>query len=253
MEGLMLIWILENFFMEQNEETISKYGGINMLGSRCLKYCGVVTLFFFVFFIASADFVLAKGKEDSRPTASRPYQQGDGEEGIGKEVTAAKSDNVIEQPAPAKQKRKKKFPVLLVVGGAILLGVVLVLVLGKKKDEEKEKEPVYDIRDDWKITLDYYEPFNITFSGAKASGTFVDSDGYEGTYRVNGYEVEFSYNTLDLTFTGIFSSQDYMVGDYEIGGEISGQWVGHRGAVALTSQHKTSVKTAAGSKKKIGS
>jgi hypothetical protein len=219
-----------------------------MSGSRFLKYCGVVTLFFFVFFIASAGFALAKEKEDSLPTASRSYQQGDGEEGIDKEVTAEKSDNVIEQPAPAKQKRKKKFPVLLVVGGAIVLGVVLVLVLGKKKDEEKE--PVYDIRDDWKITLDRYEPFNITFSGAKASGTFVDSDGYEGTYKVNGYEVEFSYNTLDLKFTGIFSSQDYMVGDYKISGEISGQWVGHRGTDASTTQHKTSVKTAAGSKKK---
>ena len=54
-----------------------------MLGGKCLRVAGALTLFFFVFFIISADFAAAKEKEeDILLKARRLYQEGDYEGSI---------------------------------------------------------------------------------------------------------------------------------------------------------------------------
>lgn len=222
-----------------------------MFGSRSIKLSSVVVLIFFVVFITGADFALAQEEKSIDHTETVSHQEtspdlrGDGD-GIAEKGYANKSENVIEQPAPTPHKKKKKFPVLLAIGGAVLLGVVLILVLGKKSDSDDNEEPVYDIRGDWTITPDYYNAFYITFNGTKASGTFTDSEDLTGTYTVSGYKVDFDYDTLDLQFTGLFTSENYVSGSYLLGEEINGQWVGHRGIDSPTSKNASSIKKAAG-------
>ena len=53
-----------------------------MLRGKCLKGAGAVTLFFFMFFLFSADFALANQEDDALLKARRMYQQGDYEGSI---------------------------------------------------------------------------------------------------------------------------------------------------------------------------
>jgi hypothetical protein len=53
-----------------------------MLRGKCLKGAGVLTLFFFMFFLISADFALANQEDDALLKARRMYQQGDYEGSI---------------------------------------------------------------------------------------------------------------------------------------------------------------------------
>jgi len=72
-----------------------------MLGGKCLKVVGVLTLFFFVFFTFSADFALAKEKEgDVLLKARRLYQEGDYEGSI-----KLLSDFIAKLKAMVEQKR----------------------------------------------------------------------------------------------------------------------------------------------------
>jgi hypothetical protein len=156
-------------------------------------------------------------------------------------------EKVIEQPAPPKEKKKKKFPVLLVVAGIVVVGVVAALALGGKK-KAPTPEP-FDIRGDWTIEPDIYLPIHMTFSGTLTSGEFLDVDeNLRGTYIVNGRQVEFSYNTLAITFRGSFTDRDHMSGSYEAVGVNTGTWAAHRGFTYPKTQNTTSIKSGCSNK-----
>lgn len=53
-----------------------------MIGSKILRRAAVLTLFFFVFFTATADFSLARAQEDDLTKAQKLYQKGDYERSI---------------------------------------------------------------------------------------------------------------------------------------------------------------------------
>ncbi|NIM14081.1 MAG: hypothetical protein GTO45_18720 [Candidatus Aminicenantes bacterium] len=141
---------------------------------------------------------------------------------------------VIEQPTPVKAKKKKKFPVLLVVGGIAVAALIVVLASGKK---EKQREEEFIIIGNWIITENYPDGTSgeqfMTFSGSRTSGTFVDQDGFTGTYSVSGRNVNFSYDFGEwFTYNGTFTSRDTMRGTWDWvfeGIPLSGSWRGERG------------------------
>jgi hypothetical protein len=152
-------------------------------------------------------------------------------------------EKVIEQPAP--QKKKKKFPVLLVVGGIVVVGVVLALAMGgKKKEPEPER---FDIRGDWTIEPDGYVPIYMTFSGSLTRGTFVDDDGYTGTYTVNQRRVHFEYDYYNIVFEGNFEDRNSMMGTFQAD-DVRGDWRATRGFTSPIT-HQTSAIKAQCSKK----
>ena len=87
-----------------------------------------------------------------------------------------------------------------------------------------------DIRDTW--TFSYIKAdgttdnMDITFSGETLfSGTFEDSRGYTGTWKVENNDLTIVFSDWeDYVFTGLIST---MTGDY-IGGGISGTWSASR-------------------------
>jgi hypothetical protein len=79
----------------------------------------------------------------------------------------------------------------------------------------------YDITGTWNFHLvsitypgDTFD-WQLTFTGTKKSGTFIDDDGYTGTYSVDGKTVtSIRYNGDDISFTGEFTAKDTMSGTY---------------------------------------
>jgi hypothetical protein len=140
---------------------------------------------------------------------------------------------VIEQPTPVKAKKKKKFPVLVVVGGIAVAALIVILVSGKKKDKEEE----YNIVGNWIISENYPDSTSgeqyITFSGSRTSGTFLDHEGFTGTYSVSGRNVNFNYDFgFWFTYNGTFTGSDTMSGTWDWvyeGNPVSGSWTGQRG------------------------
>ena len=138
---------------------------------------------------------------------------------------------VLERQYP--EKKKKKFPILLVLGGAVVVGVVLALAMGGKK----KSEDTYDIRGNWTLKLDLYEQIYMTFSGSSTSGTYTGYDSaysYQGTYSVNGRQVQFMDSDIPLTCTGSFSDSNNMSGSYTFTGVGNGSWTAARGFNAST-------------------
>jgi hypothetical protein len=152
-------------------------------------------------------------------------------------------EKVIEKPAPPKEKKKKKFPVLLVVGGIAVVAVIVALAAGGKKSEPEPER--LDIRGDWTIEPDRYQPIYMTFSGSLTNGTFIDDEGYSGTYTVNNNQVEFRYTTLAIIFHGRFTDRDHMTGQYEVIDVETGTWNAHRGFTYPKTQNATSIISAA--------
>jgi len=163
-------------------------------------------------------------------------------EAIKEEEESPEEEQFIEKPYPAKTK-KKKFPVLLVVGGIAVVAAV-VLLLSKSKE--------YNIVGNWTIHENYPDGTSdnqyITFIGSKTNGTFVDQDGFTGTYNVSGKSVHFSYDLgLWFSYSGTFTSKDSMEGSwswtYE-GSPVSGSWTGERGIYGGTMKKTSGAKTA---------
>jgi hypothetical protein len=163
---------------------------------------------------------------------------------VEKETPQPAKEKVIPRPYKPK-KKKKKFPVLLVVGGIAVTALIVFLLTKKKKDD-------YNITGNWIITETYpdgsYGEQYLTFAGGKNSGSFVDQDGYTGTYSVNGENVSFSYDYgLWFSYNGAFTSKDRMSGNwnwtYE-GTPVNGTWDGQRGGpggyVKMTTGSKAS-------------
>ena len=153
---------------------------------------------------------------------------------------------VIEQPTPVKAKKKKKFPVLLVIGGIAVVAVIVVLASGKKKDKEEE----YNIVGNWIISENYPDGTSgeqyITFSGSRTSGTFIDHEGFTGTYSVSGRNVNFSYDFgVWFTYNGTFTGRDTMSGTWDWvfeGVPVSGSWTGERGGSGGGAQETSGTK-----------
>lgn len=147
-------------------------------------------------------------------------------------------DNVYEQPT---YKKKKKFPIILLVAGLVVVGALVFLLLGKKKD--------YNIVGTWALTDQWPSgnyTTNITFSGSKTSGTFVDSDGNTGTYSVAEKSVQFIYekNADGLVFTkweytGNFTDENNMSGTFVV--TLSGGY-DHTGSWSATKSGGSSMK-----------
>jgi len=167
-------------------------------------------------------------------------------EALKEEEESPEEERVIEQPYPSRTK-KKKFPVLLVVGGIVVVAAIVLLVSSKKSKEDE-----YNIVSNWIIYENYPDGTSgeqyITFSGSKTSGTFVDQDGFTGTYNVNGRNVNFSYDFgLWFSYSGTFTGKDTMSGNWNWtyqGSPVSGSWTGERGGpggvVKITSGTKAS-------------
>jgi hypothetical protein len=137
--------------------------------------------------------------------------------------------NFIEEDAPSRGKAKGKsmLPFIL-IGVAALATVTVVLLLVVLKS--------YNIVGEWSfqltsITYPGDNPaWNMTFYGDKKSGTFMDSDGYDGTYSVDGKNItSIRYNDISLSFTGKFDGKDKISGNYTwtFYSEI-GTWTGSR-------------------------
>jgi hypothetical protein len=142
---------------------------------------------------------------------------------------------VIEQPTPVKVKKKKKFPVLLVVAGVAVVAAIVLLASGKKEERRQEEE--FIILGNWIISENYPDDTSgeqyITFSGSRSSGTFIDHEGFTGTYSVTGRNVYFRYDDdAWFTYNGTFTSPDTMSGTWDWvfeGVPVSGSWTGQRG------------------------
>lgn len=164
--------------------------------------------------------------------AAKEKEMKEEEEAVAEEPEP-EEERVIEQPTPVKAKKKKKFPVLLVVGGIAVVAAIVVLASGKKKDKEEE----LIIIGNWIISENYPDGTSgeqyITFSGSRTSGTFIDHDGFTGTYSVSGRNVNFSYDfDLWFTYNGTFTGRDTMRGTWDWvfeGDPVSGSWTGERG------------------------
>lgn len=154
---------------------------------------------------------------------------------------------VIEQPTPVKAKKKKKFPVLLVVAGIAVVAVIVVLASGKK---EQQREEEFIITGNWIISENYPDGTSgeqyITFSGSRTSGTFIDHEGFTGTYSVSGRNVNFSYDFGDwFTYNGTFTGRDTMSGTWDWvfeGNPVSGSWTGERGGPGGGAQETSGTK-----------
>lgn len=176
---------------------------------------------------------------------------------------------VISQPVkkqPVKKviqkegKKKKKFPILLVAGGIVIIALLVILLTKKKKEED-----VYDLRGRWAVheslpAGDIFpdgieDDLTFTFSGQLGSGTFVDSYGDVGVYRIEGQEITIRYTDLNPAITirllGSFQSTT------RIGGEIivtvndltaRGDWSGSKAGANnsttnnISGQHSSLVK-----------
>jgi hypothetical protein len=156
-------------------------------------------------------------------------------------------ERVIEQPTPVRAKKKKKFPVLLVVGGIAVVAAIVILASGKK---EKKREEEFIIIGNWIIFENYPDGTSgeqyMTFRGSRTSGTFIDHDGYTGTYSVSGRNVNFSYDFGEwFTYNGNFTGRDTMGGTWDWvfeGNPVSGSWTGERGGPGGVAQATSGTK-----------
>ena len=128
----------------------------------------------------------------------------------------------IEQGSPSGYYAKKKSsPIIPIIIGLVVVGAVvavLVLVVLKTK---------YDVRGTWTIThivpwwYPLVESWDITFSGDKKSGTFID-DYYDiGVYTVDGKSTTWRYTTFGgwwavdrWDYTGQFTDKTHISGTY---------------------------------------
>jgi len=136
----------------------------------------------------------------------------------------------IEEDAPRAHKAKGKSPLpfILIGIGVLALTISVVLVLKALNN--------YNLVGDWDFQL-YSTTYpgdnpswSMTFYGDKKSGTFVDSDGFEGTYSVDGKNItRIAYDDISLSFTGKFDGKDAISGNYTWAyyGEV-GTWTGSR-------------------------
>jgi hypothetical protein len=137
--------------------------------------------------------------------------------------------NFIEEDAPVRRAARKSsiLPVILIGVGLITITAVVVALVVLKS---------YNLVGTWNFQLisTTYPGDNpnwdMTFYGDKKSGTFIDSDGYGGTYAVDGKNItSIHYDDISITFTGKFDGKDNLSGNYTwtYYGEI-GTWTGIR-------------------------
>jgi len=98
----------------------------------------------------------------------------------------------------------------------------------------------YNIIGSWTMEEKYEDDrsftVTVTFTGAKESGTLVDSDGGAGTYTADSTAVKFTleFPTVKYEYTGIFTGVDEMSGSTKristITGELTGNWRATRDA-----------------------
>ena len=151
--------------------------------------------------------------------------------------SATEQPGTIEQPRSAGYTSKKKSPLIPIIIGVVVVGAVaavLILVVFKTK---------YDITGTWYFELhanppsDFVGSWNITFTGTKKSGTFIDEYGVTGTYAVDGKTItSINYDPGVMPdFTGAFENKDRMSGNYVwTAYSETGTWFAVRGAVTST-------------------
>ncbi|MBN2400073.1 MAG: hypothetical protein JXI33_07005 [Candidatus Aminicenantes bacterium] len=145
--------------------------------------------------------------------STMPVAAANGPEQIGA-ANSEQAPNFIEEEGGSMSgaKGKSALPFILIgVGLLTITAVVLVLVVLKN----------YNIVGTWDISFisitypgdDLY--WDMTFTGTKKSGTFVDSDGLSGTYSISGKNIAYiKYNTISITMTGQFDNKNKISGTY---------------------------------------
>ncbi len=117
-----------------------------------------------------------------------------------------------EGSAPAKGGGKSILPWILIGVGVITVTVLVFILFALNK---------YDITGTWNFHLvsitypgDTFD-WQLTFAGTKKSGTFIDNEGFSGTYSVDGKKItSIRYNEEEISFNGEFSAKDSMSGTY---------------------------------------
>jgi hypothetical protein len=117
-----------------------------------------------------------------------------------------------EGSAAAKGGGKSILPWILIGVGVVGLTALGILLFAMNK---------YDITGTWKFHLvsitypgDTFD-WQLIFTGTKKSGTFIDDEGFTGTYNVNGKTVtSIQYNGEAINFAGEFTAKDAMSGTY---------------------------------------
>jgi hypothetical protein len=103
--------------------------------------------------------------------------------------------------------------------------------------------PLYDIRGTWDVNYHWTGSNSgyiyLTFTGAYTSGTFSSSGGSNGTYTVNGMNVEWTY-TNGTKYSGSFTSETYMSGTILSFDNSTGYWTASKTASSPTASTPTS-------------
>jgi hypothetical protein len=113
---------------------------------------------------------------------------------------------VIEEESDGGSKTKKKSALPIILGVVGVGAIVAIVLMAGGKDKK-------DIRGTWTLTATITTPgytgwtSTYAFSGSETSGTFIDGDGYTGTYTVSGDNVSFKYSGLVDQFPGTFPAR----------------------------------------------